>query len=78
MSMDSMFKIFSCIKVFSRAVQPACWCSASIYIEAFIKSNLFNHLTATERREIRVSGILLPNLLFSDDTVFIKIDMQVV
>ena len=47
-------------------------------LEAFVESNLLSHLTATEKRAIRVAGILLPSLLFSDDIVFMGTDMGVV
>ena len=47
-------------------------------LEAFVESNLLSHLTATEKRAIRVAGILLPSLLFADDIVFMGTDMGVV
>ena len=47
-------------------------------LEAFVESNLLSHLTATEKRAIRVAGILLPSLLFADDIVFMGTDMRVV
>ena len=53
----------------------------SLYIdqlEAFVESNLLSHLTATEKRAIRVAGILLPSLLFADEIVFIGTDIRVV
>ena len=43
-----------------------------------MESNLLSHLTATEKRAIRESGILLPSFLFSDDIVFMGTDMHVV
>ena len=48
------------------------------WLEAFVESNLLSHLTATEKCAIRVAGILLPSLLFSDDIVFMGTDMRVV
>ena len=48
------------------------------WLEAFVESNLLSHLTATEKCAIRVAGILLPSLLFSDDIVFMGTDMHVV
>ena len=47
-------------------------------LEVFVESNLLSHLTATEKRAIRVAGILLPSLLFADDIVFMGTDMGVV
>ena len=41
-----------------------------------MESNLLSHLTATEKRAIRVAGILLPSLLFADDIVFMGTDMR--
>ena len=40
-------------------------------LEAFLESNLLTHLTAPEKRALRVAGILLPRLLFADDIVFL-------
>ena len=40
-------------------------------LEAFPESNLLAQLTAPDKCELRVSGILLPSLLFSDDIVFL-------
>ena len=48
------------------------------WLEAFVESNLLSHLTATEKRVIRVAGILLPSLLFLDDILFMGTDMHVV
>ena len=48
------------------------------WLEAFVESNLLSHLTATEKRAIRVAGILLPSLLFLDDILFMGTDMHVV
>ena len=47
-------------------------------LEAFIESHLFSHMTATERYTIRVAGILLPSLLFSDNFLFIVTEIQMV
>ena len=47
-------------------------------LEVFAESNLLSHLTATEKQTIRVASILLPGLLFSDDIVFLGMDMRVV
>ena len=44
-------------------------------LEAFVKSNLLSHLTATGKCAIRVAGILLPSLPFSNDIVFMGTDM---
>ena len=46
-------------------------------LEAFLESNLLTHLTAPEKRALRVAGILLPSLLFADDIVFMGTDMRV-
>ena len=43
-----------------------------------MESSLLNHLTATKKHAIRVAGILLPNLLFSDDILFMGTDIHVV
>ena len=43
-----------------------------------MESNFLSHLTATEKRAIRVAGILLSSLLFSDDIVFMGMDIWVV
>ena len=43
-----------------------------------MESNLLSHLTATKKRAIRVAGILLPSLLFSNDIVSMGTDMWVV
>ena len=43
-----------------------------------MESNLLSHLIATEKRAIRVAGILLSSLLFADDIVFMGTDMHVV
>ena len=43
-----------------------------------MESNLLSHLTATEKHAIRVAGILLPSLLFSNNTVFVGTDIRVV
>ena len=43
-----------------------------------MESNLLSHLTATEKRAIRVAGILLLSLLFADDIVFMGTDMRMV
>ena len=48
------------------------------WLEAFVESIFLSHLTATEKRAIRVAGILLPSLLFADDIVFMGTDMHVV
>ena len=39
--------------------------------------NLLSHLTATKKCAIRVSGIVLPSLLVSNDIVFVGTNMQV-
>ena len=41
-------------------------------------SNLLSHLTVTEQCAIRVAGILLPRLLFSDDNVLMGTNVHVV
>ena len=48
------------------------------WLEAFVESNLLSHLTATEKHTIRVSGTLLPSLLFSNDIVFMGTDIYMV
>ena len=42
-----------------------------------MESNLLSHLTATEKYAIRVAGILLPILLFSENIVFIGTNVHV-
>ena len=39
-------------------------------LEAFIELELLAHLTAPEKRALKVTGILLHSLLFADDIVF--------
>ena len=41
-------------------------------LKAFLESNLLAHLTAPEKRALRVVGILLPSLLFADDIIFLE------
>ena len=40
-------------------------------LKAFLESNLLSHLTAPEKRALRVAGILLPSVLFTDEIVFL-------
>ena len=46
-------------------------------LEAFLESNLLTHLTAPEKRALRVAGILLPSLLFADDIVFLATQQMI-
>ena len=41
-------------------------------LKAFLESNLLAHLTAFEKHALRVAGILLSSLLFSDNIVFLS------
>ena len=43
-----------------------------------MESNLLSHLTATKKRAIRVAGILLPSLLFTDEIVFMGTYVRVI
>ena len=43
-----------------------------------MESDLFTHMTATEKCEIWVASILLPNLLLKIDIVFMGTDAKVV
>ena len=40
-------------------------------LKAFLESKLLAHQTAPEKCTLRVSGILLPSLLFVDDIIFL-------
>ena len=42
-------------------------------LEAYIESNTLVHIMAAKKHAIRISGILLPELLFAAHTVFIAI-----
>ena len=46
----------------------------SLYMDifkAFLESKLLAHLTAPEKRALRVASKLLPSLLFEDDVLFL-------
>ena len=40
-------------------------------LEAFLESNLLAHLTALMKCALRVTGMLLPSLVFADNTMFL-------
>ena len=53
-------------------------CVFTVYGQArSIPGNLLAHLTAPEKRALRVAGILLPSLLFADDIVFLATQQMI-